>query len=84
MKLDLHIEELVLYDLPHHHRHAVVASIERELTRLFTENGVPPAWDGHTHIQVGDISITATGRPEAIGAQIAQTIYSGLTSSQGE
>lgn len=84
MKLDLRIEELILHDLPSHQRHAVAASIERELTRLFAENGVPPAWNGNADIQVGEISITATGRPEIIGTQVAQSIYSGLTSSQGE
>jgi hypothetical protein len=79
--LELHIEELILHDFPPDKRWVIAAAIEQELTRLFTEQGVPamlaqggaiPRLDG-VSFEVG------TGEmPAAIGRQVAQAIYRGL------
>jgi hypothetical protein len=39
--LDLHIDELVLHGFGPGDRYAIAAAVERELGRLFTEEGVP-------------------------------------------
>jgi hypothetical protein len=46
--LDLSIEELVLHGFRPGDRYAIADAVERELTRLFTEQGVPPGLaEGH-------------------------------------
>ena len=82
MNLDLHIEELILHNFPSHQRHLVGAAIEQELTRLFTEQGVPSAWAKGAElgqIDGGAFNVAANATPKAIGSQVAQAIYGGIS-----
>lgn len=83
-KIDLHIGELILRDVPYALRHHVAAAIERELTRLLSEQ--PPSLAQGAHIpqiDIGNVQFAPDARPDAIGAQIAQHIYGSLASKQG-
>ena len=84
MNIHLHIERLVLDGLPVERGQGahVQATIEAELTRLFTDRGVPsglasggaiPALDG------GSFDVAPDARPDRIGVQVAQAVYGGLS-----
>jgi len=79
VNVELHIEELVLYGFPHDHRISDV--VERELSRLFTERGVPPSL---THggdiprLDAGAFQINPELGAEAVGTQVARSLYGGL------
>jgi hypothetical protein len=76
--LDLHIEELILRNLPYEQRYRIAEAFEQELTRLLTEHGLPPtlaAGGNIPHINLDHISVAAQAKPTAIGIQIAQQVY---------
>ena len=85
MNLDLHIKELILHNFPSHQRHLIGAAIEQGLTRLFTEQGVPPtlAQGGEIgQIDGGAFNVAPNATPDIIGSQVAQAIYGGMSSNQ--
>jgi hypothetical protein len=83
--LELSIDQLILPDLPLVHRERVAAAIEQELARLWAEQGSPPGLDAGAPITLNASSVQAAAgaRPEAIGAQVARSIYSSLAGSEG-
>lgn len=79
--IELYIDKLVLQGFPPGNRHRIAQAVERELTRLFTEQGAPPSlsqggnfdqWNGGTFTMVSNASAAS------IGVQIAQTVYTGF------
>lgn len=83
MNINLHIERLILDGLPieSHQAPHVQAAVEAELTRLLTENGLSP------HLKTGralhslkanEIQLTPGNSLAQMGAQIAQSVYSGI------
>lgn len=86
-KIDLRIEELILRDMPYAQRHSIAAAAEQELARLLTEQGLPPslAQGGHIpQVDIGTIQLTADSRADAIGAQIAQSVYDNLSANSAQ
>jgi hypothetical protein len=80
--VELHIEELVLHGFNPANRYAIGEAIERELTRLFTEQGAPSAitHDGEIeHVDRGALHIDPDSNPEVIGARVARAIYGGIS-----
>lgn len=80
--LELHIENLILHDLPHLDQAQLSAVIQQELARLFTERGVPASLqqphsvaslDGGTFTAPADASV------ETVGSQIARAVYGGFS-----
>ena len=81
MKIDLHIEELVLEGFRASDRHRIGAAVERELTRLLMERGLPPglAAGGETaKLDGGSLEMKPGGRAEGVGRQVGNAIYGGL------
>jgi hypothetical protein len=81
MNVELRVEELILQGFAPASREQIAAAVERELARLLAERGVPrPLDQGGDIAQVdgGSFTMTRDGRPEAIGAELAQAIYRGL------
>ena len=79
--LDLRIEEMVLDGLAGVDRAEIGLVVQRELTRLFAEEGVPPwlARGGEVAgLDGGEFSVEPGMGTLAIGAQIARAIYGGL------
>jgi hypothetical protein len=82
MNVELHIEELVLHGFVPGDRYRIGDAVERELSRLFAEQGTPPSL-----VRGGDIGRLDGGsfeakpgsRAEAIGARVAQGVYGGLS-----
>lgn len=80
-EIELHIEELVLDGFAAADRYRIGDMIERELSRLLSAQGVPPALvvnDGRAQLDAGATNVAAGSTPEQIGAQVAQAVYGGL------
>ncbi len=82
MNIELEIEKLILEGFPIGNRHRIGAAIEQELTRLLTEQGIPPSLSQGGEIPSldgGVFEVSANAKPETIGRQIAQSIYGGFS-----
>jgi len=80
--VELHIEELVLRGFEPGDRYRIGEVVERELARLFDEQGVPPLLargSGIERLDGGAFKVASGSKPEAIGAQVAQAIFGGLS-----
>jgi hypothetical protein len=79
--VELHIEELVLNGFAPGDRYRIGDAVERELTRLFTEHGAPPAITHDleiAHLNGGAINLKPGAKAETTGIQLARAIYGGL------
>lgn len=79
--LELHIEELILHGFPVGDRHLISAAMQQELSRLFTEQGIPRSFTQSSEVpqlNAGNFQISSGMKPDAIGVQIAQSIYGGF------
>jgi hypothetical protein len=80
--VELHIEELVLRGFAPGDRYRIGEAVERVLARLFTEEGVPLSLAQSvdvSRLDGGAFKVASGSKPEAIGAQVAQAIYGGLS-----
>jgi len=80
--IDLNIDELVLNGFAIADRYAIGNAFERELSRLFTEQGIPQALS--ENFEIGDIQGSALALErgldaETIGSELARSVYRGLT-----
>lgn len=85
----LHIDELILHGFAPGDRYRIGEAVERELTRLLSEQGVPdPMIKGgeHERLDGGMFSAGPTGKPETIGVQVAQAVHGaiGKTATAGK
>jgi hypothetical protein len=83
MNINLHIERLILdgVNVSRSQRHLLQASVERELTRLFTERGVPQhlaSGAALPHVPARPIAVSGGADPVRLGRQIAQSVYGGI------
>lgn len=78
--VELHIEELVLHGFDPANQYAIREAVERELTRLLTEQGSPMITQDFevAHVNGGTINMKAGFSSEATGLQLARAIYGGL------
>jgi hypothetical protein len=83
-RIEIAIEELVLNGLDPSDRDGIREVIERELQRLFTERGVPPQLSRGGKIprlENAAVEVQAGSRADAIGAQVARSLYQRATES---
>ena len=81
MNIELHIKELILHGFAPHDRHLIREAVERELTHLLAEQGVPPSLAQGGEISVlgsGNFEVVPGSKIDAIGSQMAQAIYGGI------
>lgn len=79
--VNFHIDELVLHGFESAQRYAIGDAMQRELTRLFTEEGAPVAITDDVeiaHLNGGAIDVGPSANGEATGIQLARKIYGGL------
>lgn len=78
--VDLHIGELILNGFAPADRYAIGEAVERELTRLFAEQGTAALARKVeiTSLNAGEIKIEAGSNAEATGIRLARAIYGGL------
>lgn len=80
-RLELHIEELILHGFAASDRYRIGEAVERELSRLFAEQGIPAsliAGLDSPHLDAGAFQVAASSTPSTTGAQLAQALYGGL------
>ena len=83
MKINLHIERLVLDGLPLERAHGslVQAAVQQELSRLFAVNRIAPQLSSvgaMPHARGGDMQFAKEATPRQLGTQIAQSVHEGL------
>ena len=81
--LDLEIEALVLYGFAPVNRDGIGNAVERELMRLFSQDGIalPRGEAGDIEQLNGrSIQVARGANEEAIGVQVAQAVYGALRS----
>ena len=82
MNVELHIEELVLHGFPPDYRHRIGEGVEQELSRLFTEQGLPPslARGGDIpRLDAGAFEMNPELGTDAVGARVARALYGGMS-----
>jgi len=83
MKINLHIERLVLDGLPieRNQRSIVQAAVEAELTRLLSTDGIGASLisgGAIPYLAAGGIQLERDNTPAELGQQIAQSVYGGI------
>ena len=81
MNIELHIEELVLRGLGNGQQHEIRAAMERELIELMGRNemATPPGQQVDlSRVDAGSVQIKPSATGQAIGAQLAQSVYQGI------
>jgi hypothetical protein len=80
MGVELHIEELVLHGFAPGDRRRIAGEVERELARLIGEADFARARGGMSIERMNGpaFKVKAGAKPEAAGAQIAQSLYRSL------
>jgi hypothetical protein len=89
--MELHIEELILEGFGAAgpgslDRHRLVAAVERELSRLFAERGVPAgllAGGAIDRLRAGPLHLSSAGNVAALGGRLAEAIYGSLGEPPG-
>ena len=80
-KIEINIGELVLHGFAAGDRYKIANAMEIELTRLFTEQGMPGVFSANTgpgRVDAGTFNTGENSRAESIGIQTAQSVYKGL------
>ena len=79
--IELHIEELVLHGFSPNDRHAIGEVVQKELTRLFAEQGVHASLGRGFEVERvdgGSFNVKPGAKAGAIGMQMAQSVYGRL------
>lgn len=85
--LEMHIENLVLYGLQPGQRHELTEAIQKALLQLFIQRGIPPSLvenPGAYLLESARVQIYPDAKAEDIGAQVARSIYAGLSDSRND
>jgi len=78
----VYIDELVLHGFAPGDRYSIGEAVERELARLYGECGVSASLMHHIQgvpIDAGAFNLAPGSTADAIGVQVAQALYKGLT-----
>lgn len=83
--IELYIEKLVLHGFSPSDRYRIGRSVEFELARLFTDQGISHSMSKggeFTHLDSSTFNIAPSSKAEAIGSQVAQSVYKNMSASQ--
>jgi hypothetical protein len=79
--IEVHIEELVLHGFAPSDRNGIGGGLERKLSRLFVEEGLPPSLDRTQAIlslDSGAFEVAPELGVEVVGVEVAKAVYKGL------
>jgi hypothetical protein len=79
--LELNIEDLVLDGFPQGDRRRIAEAIQKELTRLLLEAGIPAGITGGAgldRIDGGSFEVDVNAGAGKVGAQVARAVYGGM------
>ena len=80
-QIDLQIDELVLNGFAAADGYTIADTVERELARLFMEQGIPQAISQPTEVADFRVEVPASqhgSNAETTGGDVAQALYGGL------
>jgi hypothetical protein len=80
--IELHIEELMLQGFAPADRYRVGDAVERELTRLFVSQRIQDSLAKNVEVDrvdAGAFQVARDSKSGAIGQQVAQAVYRGLS-----
>ena len=83
--IELHIRELVLHGFSPSERHRIGEAVRLELLRQLTEQGIPQTLTRQARVaglNAGPIHAGQGVKPENIGMQVAQAVYSSVAGGQ--
>ena len=81
MNIELHLEELVLDGFATTDRYRISAALQAEMSRLFTERGVPAslAHGGSiAMLRAEGLDVSPSASADRIGKQVARALYERL------
>jgi hypothetical protein len=79
--IELHVEELVLHGFEGYNKYMIGEAIEREITRLLQERGLPASFSVETNLgrfNAGNFTVQPNAKAATVGNQIARSVYKGL------
>ena len=79
--IELNIEELVLHGFSPGDRYRIGKAVERELTRVLADRGVPQSLERGgdvANMDGGEFEVAQGSRAQVVGAQVARAVYGGL------
>jgi hypothetical protein len=77
--IEVHIEELVLHGFSQADRRPIADAIQRELSSLFTQDGLPAERSFEIErLNGGSFRVAENSRSESAGTGVARAIYGGL------
>ena len=79
--IELHIEKLMLHGFSPGDSHRIGEAVERQLTRILTEQGMPTSLSHggeRSHINGGTFNTATNTHAKTIGIKIVQSVYSGF------
>jgi hypothetical protein len=82
INIELRVDELAMHGFEPSDRYRIGEAVQRELSRLFTEQGLPPslAQGGEVaRLDGGTWEAEPASAAEAIGSQVAQAVYRALS-----
>ncbi len=79
--IELHIEELVLHGFGAPSAYQIGEAVQQEITRLLQAQGLPAAFAGEHTVErlAGSYHAAPGAGAAAVGAQIAQSVFTGFT-----
>ncbi len=83
--IELNINELILHGFSPHDRYRIGEAVERQLTQMLTEQGMPASlFQGGDmpHINGGTFNVSPNAPAETVGTQVAQSVYKNISVSQ--
>lgn len=81
MTMDIRIEELVLHGFDPRDGKRIGEALKRELTRLFTEQGIPDSFQLGSKVERidgGSFEVGSGSEANQVGAGVAQSVYGGM------
>lgn len=84
-QVEIYIDELVLHGFSAHDRRYIGVAVQTELTRLFTEQGIPSSFSSAGKIPVlnaGTFDLQPAAKAETVGNNIANSIYKGFANEK--
>jgi len=83
--IELHIEELILHGIAPGDTFRIGQAVQAELTRLLQMHGLPESLSAEAEfgdLSVGQFNVAENARPNAVGNQIAGSVFKGLQRTQ--
>ena len=83
--IELHIDKLVLHGFSPGDRHRIGEAVERQLTRILAEQGIPSSLSHggeRSYLDGGKFNAIPNAKAESIGSEVAKSVCKSMNISQ--